>query len=191
MRDDEHALAGEVDLRRWRQCGAAVAPDGREGDGEVEGGAAAFLALDGDGAAHALDDVPADGEAEPGAPVAAARGVVDLLELAEDRVLAALGNAGAGVGDAEGDEPVAAHLDADADTALIGELHRIAGKVHQHLAQPVAVAHDEGWQVRRDEARDLDALALRTRGEKLDDVLDEAAQVERLLHEGDLAGLDL
>src|SRR3954470_878992 len=60
---------------------------GHAGDGEAEHGAAALAALDPDAAAVALDDLPADGEADAGALERLA--VVQSLEHLEDAVAVA------------------------------------------------------------------------------------------------------
>ncbi len=118
------------------------------------------------------------------------RGAVALLELVEDPVEAMRLDAGAGVADGE-NEPVVPARQAQADTAVLGELHRVAGEVHHDLPQTGGVAAHDGRNVALDEAGDLDALALGAGGEQLDDALDEARQRDGFVGEVEAAGLDL
>ena len=68
--------------------------------------------------------------------------------------------------------PVAAR-DRDADAARRGELHRVAGEVHQHLPQAHAVGEHEARRVGADRGGDLQPLALGARREQFDHALDE------------------
>ena len=79
----------------------------------------------------------------------------------------------------------------DADAADLGELDGVAGEVDQHLAEAVAVADDPARHAGGHEGGDLDALALRFRGQELDDALDEGVQIERRGDDVDAPGLDL
>ena len=80
---------------------------------------------------------------------------------------------------------------AQRDGALVGELDRVADEVDQHLAKSFGIADHAGGCRRRHDARELDALARRLRGEHVDDVGEELGQVERRAVELELAGLDL
>ena len=162
----------------------------REQNGEAEGRAAARLAGDRELAAHAGDETARDGEPEPGSLVAARGGSVDLLELLEDAVEPVGRDPRTGVGDGEADA-IAVARHAHADAALVGELHRVAGEVQDHLAQACRVPHHLAAEVAADQAGDLDALALRARRQELDGALDQRRQVEGLLDQVELSRLDL
>ncbi len=79
----------------------------------------------------------------------------------------------------------------DRGAAAFGELHRIAGEIEQHLAQPRRIADHAAGQALVDRTRDLDALRLRARAEQLDDVLDQRAEREGPRLEVEPARLDL
>ena len=74
----------------------------RQRDGER--GALARLAFHGDGAAHELAELPADGEAETGAAELPGRGGIHLREGFEQPGHLLRGHADAGVADGEGDQ---------------------------------------------------------------------------------------
>ncbi len=187
MRDDQDALAGEVGLVRRLRAGRVRR---RQRQGDPEGGAVPDPAVERDLAAHAFDDAARDGEPEPGAAVAAARAAVALLELVVDRRDALRRDAGAGVAHLD-DDAVRLGRHDDADAADLGELDGVAGEVDQHLSEAVAVADDPARHAGGHEGGDLDALALRFRGQELDDALDEGVQIERRGDDVDAPGLDL
>ena len=116
---------------------------------------------------------------------------VALLELLEQARHAVFGDARTGVVNRKREHAVAALLDDHPDAAGLGELHRVAGEVDEDLAQPIRVADDARRHVRRDEGRDLDALALGFGRKELDHALDQGPDVEGLGQEVDPAGLDL
>src|SRR5829696_900920 len=157
----------------------------------LEDRALADRAVDGDLALHPLDDAAGDGEAEAGAAVTPAELCVALLELLEQARHAVFGDAWTGVVNRKREHAVAALLDDHPDAAGLGELHRVAGEVDEDLAQPILVADDARRHLRRDEGRDLDALALGFGRKQLDHALDHGTEVERLGEEFDPAGLDL
>src|SRR5215213_552995 len=153
--------------------------------------ALADRAVDGDLALHPLDDAAGDGEAEAGAAVTPAELGVALLEFLEQARHAVFGDARTGVVNRKREHAAAGLLDDHPDAAGLGELHRVAGEVDEDLAQPIPVADDARRHVRRDEGRDLDALALGFGSKELDHPLDDGTDVEGLGQEVDSAGLDL
>ena len=158
---------------------------------DAEDRALADRAVDRDLALHPLDDAAGDGEAEAGAAVTPAELAVALLEFLEQARHAVFGDARTGVVNRKREHAVAAVLDDHPDAAGLGELHRVAGEVDEDLAQPVRVADDARRHVRRDEGRDLDALALGSGRKELDHALDHGTEVEGLGQEVEPAGLDL
>ena len=162
----------------------------RQRQGEAEDRAAPGLALDGDRAAHALDDALGDGEAEARAAEPPRRRRIGLLELAKDDRHLLGGDPDAGVRDLELDA-LADLPDAQQHTACLGELHGIAGEIEKNLLQAAAIAEDAGGHAGADMGRDLDALGMGARGHELDEVLDQRRQREGLLVELDMAGFDL
>ena len=115
---------------------------------------------------------------------------VALLETVEDRPAAVGRHAGTGVVTENSASPRAA-LDRDADAALIGELDRIAGEIGENLAQPHAVRAHEARRRGAEGRGDLDAFALGARREQLNHAFDKLAQIDGLVDEIKMAGLDL
>ena len=105
---------------------------------------------------------------------------VALLEFLEQARHAVFGDAWTGIVNREREHAVAALLDDHPDAAGLGELHCVAGEVDEDLAQPISVADDARRHVRRDEGRDLDALALGFGSKELDHALDHGTDVEGL-----------
>ena len=113
----------------------------RERDGEAKGRSRAGRARHRDPSAHALDDALGDRQAEAGAAEPPGRSAVGLLELAEDAGLRVRRDADAGVAHRERDRIGGGpRLDDHREPALLGELHRIAGEVEQHLAQAASAS---------------------------------------------------
>ncbi len=100
---------------------------------------------------------------------------VALFEILEDLGAAVLRHAGAGVADRESQAAVLEHAQTDADAAARRELDGVAGEIGQRLAQPQTVADRQVGRVGGDRGGDLEALALRVRGQQFDDLFDEAA----------------
>ena len=140
-------------------------------------------------AAHSLDDAGGDGKPETRAVVPARERAVALLEFVEDPRLRFRFNAGPRVPDNETGSIFFA-FDDDRDPARLGEFHRIAGEVQQHLAEPRRIARDPNGNVIVDVGGDFDTLGLRAGREQLDDVGDEFCQIERNRFEVESAGLD-
>ena len=112
----------------------------------------------------------------PVPPNCARRAAVGLLELLEDARLRVRRDADAGVAHRGTDlAGRGAGLDDHRDPACLGELHRIAGEVEQHLAQARDVADHAAADALVDRRGDLQALGLRARREQLDDLLDQRA----------------
>jgi hypothetical protein len=72
-----------------------------------------------------------------------------------------------------------------------GELERIAQQVEQDLPQPRAVALDATAHVRRDGTGKVEAFLPGSKGHRLHGLLDEQTQIELVLFQFQLSGLDL
>ena len=201
MRDD--LAIGQVVVHDQHPCavqaaGAQLAQLGRVGrqrHGEEEGGAHAWRAADIDLAAHQLHQLLADREPEAGAAVLARGGIVFLREGFEDCGQVLRLYALARVLDLEAHqrtEQIAADLAcADFDFAALGELHRVAEQVDDHLPQSLAIAAHRDVELRGQVADQLQPLDVRALGQDLDRILDDIAQVVGRLVELELAGLNL
>src|SRR5271166_4388775 len=161
-----------------------------QGNGEGEDRSAARVVAQRQRAAHQRDETAGNGEAEAGALEAAGVGAVALLEMLEDRRAPVGRHARPGVDHGEPQLMPFAPLDRDADSAGPGELHRVAGEVHQHLSEAHAVAPHETRRVRVDRSGDLEPLALGARREQLEHALNEPREVDCLDEEPDMAALD-
>src|SRR6185312_6374065 len=107
--------------------------EGEQRQGDVEDAAAALAALGPDAAAVALADLATDGQAEAGAGGFVGERVAVLVELVEDALLVAGGQADAAVGDID-EQLAVAGVGADLDGSLVGELEGVAEQVAEHLA---------------------------------------------------------
>ncbi len=76
------------------------------------------------------------------------------------------------------------------DAARVGELDRIAQQVDDHLAQPVRIADHRHGNVEGDGEFQLQALGLRLRREHIVDVVQQFAEIEVDVFDGQLASLD-
>ena len=146
--------------------------------------------VEGNDAAHPLDDALGNRQAEAGARVAARGGTVSLFKFIEDHVPAFSRNARSGVCHGEADEPFAHRRHTHADAATLGELDRIARQIEQHLTQPRRVAHKPLGHIRSDGRGDFEPLALGAGGQQFDNALDQGDDAERLLDQLELARLD-
>ena len=199
--DDEDAAAGEL-LGRDGRCGHDA---GRlvGAEPEVERGA---LALDagavrGQRPVHQLGEPAADREPEARAAIAARDRRVHLAERLEQAVHPVRGDADPGVPDVEGDLPgvdvrPAAALDARAaepqlDLAVLRELEGVGQQVERDLADAARIADEPDRQVGIDRVHELQSLLRRHRRHQVEGALDRAPQLERLVVQLDLAGLDL
>mmetsp|Transcript_18214 Transcript_18214/g.43670 ORF Transcript_18214/g.43670 Transcript_18214/m.43670 type:complete len:579 (-) Transcript_18214:81-1817(-) len=164
---------------------------------EPEAAAAAGLAVHADPAAHQFGQAAADGQAQPGAAVAARGGLVGLLEVLEQAILSIGIDADAAVLHLEahrqalrGRRALAACR--QAHKAAVGELDRIAGKVQQQLGDALRVTQQlDAAQGRRDIAFDLEALGGSALQGHVGDVVQHFVDRELNPLELHLAGLDL
>ena len=140
--------------------------------------------------AHELDQGRADGEAEAGTAIAPGDGGIGLDEPGEQAGPDRLVEADAGVLHGEAQVPSLA-VDRHHHRAAVGELHRIADEIVQHLRQPVGISHMGLGQIVGEAGRDLHALGGRGDGQGLDHVLHQLADGEGLFLKADLPRLDL
>ena len=77
------------------------------------------------------------------------------------------------------------------DLARLGEFHRIADEVREHLPQPAGIAAQALGHAGLDERSELQPLAVRALGEQLHRALDHLLELEIDLLEDEHAGLDL
>jgi hypothetical protein len=75
--------------------------------------------------------------------------------------------------------------------AGLGKLNRIAQQVHQNLAQARDIADNRLWNIAFNQIRQVDPLFRRARSQEIERRLDTFAQIEWLLLQVELAGLDL
>ena len=197
--DDEDAAAEQGGGAELGLAGGLV---GGGEDREVEGGSLVDDALGPHGAAEHLGEALADREAEAGAAVLAGGRVVDLAKRLEQAVHAVGADADAGVGDRElqlvarGGVAVAlgelAGADGDGDLAAGGELDGVADEVDEDLAQAGGVGDEPRRGARVDDRGEVEALVAELAGgDEVDHGLDEAAQLEGVVLELELVGLDL
>ena len=118
---------------------------------EPEDTALPALAAHAHGAAHLFGQVPGDGQPQTRATVLPGGGDVGLLEALKELGLLCLGQPDAGVAHFEAQGHVAfgprLHLHAQVHATALGELHRIAAEVQQHLADAQTVAHQVGREL--------------------------------------------
>ena len=169
----------------------------RQPQRKPEGGAAAHRALHTDGAAHFLDQLFADRQAQPGAAVLARR-LARRLGKRVENALALIGSeADPGVADLKPQQHRAAcpigvgqRRHPHQHIATRAELDRIAGQIEQNLAQPAAVAHQQQRQLHRQRTRKVEAFPVRAVRQGIDHVFHQIAQMERPALEFQPAGLD-
>ncbi len=118
-----------------------------------------------------------------------------LGEQLEDPLAGLRGHTDAGIGDfqpySRGRSVARIHArDPDIDAPVLGELHGVAGEVHEDLAHPHLVATDEERHARVDMDFELEPLAFDLMAQHVGRVLDQRVQVEVDLLGLDLAGLD-
>jgi hypothetical protein len=154
--------AGHERARRQRR----VRRDDRSVGGGVEtqpqgeGAALVHGALDADLAAQRAGQLAADRQAQPGAAVGAAGGAIGLLEGLEDDRQLVLGDADAGIDDAEGHDVLAGPLDAQRHPALRGELERVGQQVAQDLLEALLVSDDGRRHVVQNERIQIEPAAI-------------------------------
>ena len=188
-RDDHHVHSGKVG--RSERC-IVAACRARQRQRNPKGCAGAGHALDRDAAAHALDDALGNRKAQSGATEPAGDAAVGLLELLEDALVLVGPDADAGVAHQDVDlaRPDTA-LDDDGDATAVGELHRIACQIEQHLPQPRGVAGHPGGQSILHIGGDLELLGLRAGRDQFDRLFDQRGEVECAGVKVDAAGFDL
>jgi hypothetical protein len=149
---------------------------------DPEGAAEAERAFDPDAPAHQADELLRDGGAESRAAEAARGGLVCLGEAVEDLALRLGRDADAGVADRELEAHhrvgLGLHRHVHRHAAPLGELHRVAGEVDQHLAQVVRVAAHLRRHLGHDRDHELDALRGGLRRNDAASAVDERVQVE-------------
>ena len=195
--DDEHAQVGE----RAPRLDVAHRTAALERHREPERAAIPGLTVDADRASHHRDQPLRDREAKARTAVAPRRRAVRLRERLEDRCLLVGGDPDPRVldGAAEDDALVGgivrrrlrAPLETDHDLAVIGELQRVAGEVHQDLPQPSRIAAQARRQRLVDGADELELLAVGLDRQRVQDAVDDRAHVELDALEVELAGVDL
>ena len=193
--DDEHRSLAHARGRPARgRPGARLGP---EAPGEEERAAPPRLALDGQVPAHQPREAPADGEAEPGAAVAARGRAVGLGEGLEEPRLLLGRDADAGVADGEAQGQLAVRLrrprrlDPHEHLAAARELERVADEVRHDLAKPQRVP-DQPVGHRGQHVHDqLDVLLDHRRAAGLRELLEQAAQAEGRRLQLEPVGLDL
>jgi len=168
------------------------------GDREMEGRALAGSgALCPHRAAHHFGQPPADGQAETGAAVFAGDGRIYLTEGLEQAVETVRGNADAGVsdGEMEGDvlqmRGIFFALHRYHHFARFGKLDCVAQEVGQDLAQACDVADNGRWHIRGHLIGQVEFLLTGLDAQQVQCRLHALAQVEGLLLQLHLAGLDL
>ena len=191
---DQHAQGRELDrLDRRRRIGIGRVRGRRGRDPEAEGAAEAGDALDRDLAAHQLDELAGDREAEPGAAALARHRRLDLGEALEQEALRLLRDADAGIADRDLEPAAGARqvAERDVDGAGLGELDRVADQVHQHLPQPRRVAEQGPRHLRADGRRHVDVAVGGAGRHQCDDVAGEGVHVGGRGRERDPVRLEL
>ena len=159
---------------------------------EGEAAAGARRAGGGDAAAHQLDQLARDRQAQAAAAVLAGGRAVGLgegLEQAPDLLRA---HADAGVGHREFERHAAVvalqQFDRHDDFAALGELDGVAGEVDQHLSQAQRVAHQLLRHPGADPIHQFHALGVASHADDARQVLEHLVQVEGQLLDRQLAG---
>src|SRR5690606_14750661 len=139
-----------------------------EREGELDGRAGTGGAVDPDAPAVQFDEMPGDGEPQPGSGVGA--GAIRLVEPLEDSIPILGGNAGAGVGYPDDQVVVFGRCPDGDDAAGRGELHRVVDQVDQDLLDALRV-ETAGRQPVGDLDPDIEFLRLGLGAEAGDDLL--------------------
>ena len=96
-----------------------------------------------------------------------------------------------GVGDAEAQPAVRQAGNAQPGPACCGKLHRVAGQVDQHLAQPLGIAAEPAGHIRVYARGNFQAFGLGARRYQLDDTLDQLREIKIILRQFQPPRLDL
>jgi hypothetical protein len=163
----------------------------RQLDGEGEDRPSTRIVRKRQFASHETDDLARDGEPQPNALEAPRVRAVALLKTVENRLPTIRRHAGPSIDHRERRRAHFATLDGHADAASIGKFDRVAGEVHEDLAQARAVRSDEARRPGAERSRDLNAFALGARREQFDYALCEPAKIDRLDDEIETARLYL
>ncbi|MEJ0040706.1 MAG: hypothetical protein WDM81_00075 [Rhizomicrobium sp.] len=137
--------------------------------------------VDADLAAHRLDELLGDGQAEARAAEFSRMAGIGLDEFAEDLVALFLRHADAGIAHLEIQEAAVRtvdHAHRKLDAAALGELDRVADQIGQDLAQPHAVAAHHRGDGRIDDGDQFDVLVVRPRAGELDHGFDQGTQID-------------
>ena len=120
---------------------------------------------------------------------------VDLLEHLEDCGLLALGDADSRVPDSEVQQNLvlglALPLHVQHHFAFLSELQRVAHQIENDLSQAVVVANHHVGHVEMDIERQFQSQPIGADGKQFHGVSETLAQVERLVVQHELSGLDL
>ena len=163
---------------------------------EAEAGSLADPAIDADGSTHHLHQSLADGEPEPAAALAARGRTIDLSERLKKPLPIGLGDAFAGIADAEAQSDAsivpADAVDDEPHRTGIGEFEGVAAQVDQHLRQAQRIAvQPHLLQQGGDLGIQAQALVLRLDAEHAHDPIHDIAEPEVAALQRDLFGLDL
>ena len=192
--DDQHAPAGQP--LNGELPGQVLLPGGPgKGQMKPERRTLARLALHAHFPVHQLDQLFGDRQSQAGAAVFARRRSVGLGERLENLRHRPRVDADARVADGEAQRGLGVRfLDlghTQHDFALLGELHRVAQEVGQHLPEPAGIAAQKIRHLLVDPAGEFDLLFLRRVRQHLDGALDGFAQFEVDVFQHQFAGLDL
>ncbi len=195
----QHAEGRHVGLFQHGHVGLGVAHANRDAEHELRADAGRTVHLD--RAAHQLDQLLGNGQAQAGAAVAPRHARVGLHKGAEQPGQHFLRDADAGVAHHEleldlGAGRIGAVLadgaaDVDHDLAVLGELDGVGHQVGEDLPQTQRVAVDDGRQAGLLAEAELKAFLVRSGGHQLQRVFDEGAQHEVAGGQFELARFDL
>ena len=184
-----------ISIRSAGSCVAPLVGFERERELEPEGAAETDRALEPHAATHELDELLGDRRAEAGAAEPPGLGLVGLGEALEDPPLVLGRDADAGVADRELQRHrlrSAVHArDVERHAAPLGELDGVRQQIDEDLAQVRFVAARDRRHVRHDHRDETQLLRLGLRAEHLHHAVDERVEIEALLGDRELAGLDL
>ncbi len=142
----------------------------------------ACLAADRQAAAHQLDQITTDRQAQPRAPVACGDAVGGLIERGEEAVHLTGRHARSGIGhvDQQDMQPgfIAPGAQLDGDDARIGEFDGVGDQVVQHLAQAHGVALNHARHIARAVQTQAQALSPDRALPQAEGVVEQVAQVE-------------
>ena len=156
-RRDEHARPSD-------ERGYDLALRGHPGQRkrEAEGAPCGGGAIDLDATVHQIDKLARNGQPESGAAILARDRRVGLRESSKDRIELVRGDSAPGVTHAEANQvgfgAAFDALDAHGDLSALGEFHRVADQVREHLAQPCGVAAQHPGNIGPDVVKKLDPL---------------------------------